>query len=61
LITCEVAAASWIQLSLSVAMLHFVITMSVICAKLKLPRFRGHPKTGVSDAEEATATVAIPT
>jgi len=28
---------------------------------LKLPRFRGHPKTGVSDAEEATATVAIPT
>jgi hypothetical protein len=27
---------------------------------LKLPRFRGHPKTGVSDAEESTTTATLP-
>jgi len=28
-------------------------------AHLKLPRFRGHPKTGVSDAEKATTTAVL--
>ena len=27
--------------------------------QLKLPRFRGHPKTGVSDAEETTTAPAV--
>lgn len=27
---------------------------------LKLPRFRGHPKTGVSDVEEAPTTIPVP-
>ncbi len=31
-----------------------------IAGLVKLPRFRGHPKTGVSDAEEAPTTFPVP-